>query len=105
VPHISLVSREMWDSANLNPALSKDSLRIGLCKTQQGKLSGIPHLAKNERDVGHPRFASGTEIPFAVAVGINSILLAQYLFRVIRPDDENYYCGNGGGTAARPLSP
>jgi hypothetical protein len=26
----------------------------------EGKISGIPHLAKNERDMGHPSFVTGT---------------------------------------------
>jgi hypothetical protein len=25
------------------------------------RIGGIPHLAKNERDVGHPRFVVGTK--------------------------------------------
>jgi hypothetical protein len=46
VPHISLVFREMWDTTNLNlfPAFGKT--HVERC--------GIPHLAKNERDMGHP---------------------------------------------------
>jgi hypothetical protein len=27
----------------------------------RGEVCGIPHLAKNERDVGHPGFAAGME--------------------------------------------
>jgi hypothetical protein len=50
VPHISLVFREMWDSTALNPKAfgSLSTLKIWIC--------GIPHLAKNERDVAHPGF-------------------------------------------------
>src|ERR1700733_7264905 len=46
VPHISLVFREMWDTTNLNlfPDLRK----------KQVESCGIPYLAKNERDMGHP---------------------------------------------------
>ncbi len=47
VPHISLVFREMWDTAaaDLHPsALQRLPIEV----------RGIPHLAKNERDVGHP---------------------------------------------------
>src|SRR5580698_8334001 len=29
----------------------------------EGETSGIPHLAKNERDVGHPALAAGIELP------------------------------------------
>ena len=48
VPHISLVFREMWDTTALLPLTfeSTSELRVDVC--------GIPHLAKNERDVGHP---------------------------------------------------
>jgi hypothetical protein len=31
---------------------------------ERGKSSGIPHLAKNERDVGHPALVEGLESPF-----------------------------------------
>jgi hypothetical protein len=48
VPHISLVLREMWDTTNLD-------LRCLLSGKTDGERRGIPHLAKNERDVGHPR--------------------------------------------------
>jgi hypothetical protein len=47
VPHISLVFCEMWDTADLDLHFS----------TLQGlpiDSRGIPHLAKNERDMGHP---------------------------------------------------
>ena len=47
VPHISLVFREMWDTA----ALNQEWFRMQRLKTD---LRGIPHLAKNQRDVGHP---------------------------------------------------
>jgi hypothetical protein len=48
VPHISLVFREMWDATALNHKAfgSLSTLKVWTC--------GIPHLAKNERDVGHP---------------------------------------------------
>ncbi len=52
VPHISLVFREMWDTTNLNnSAYEAENFRVGR--------RGIPHLAKNERDVGHPAFVAG----------------------------------------------
>ncbi len=44
VPHISLVFREMWDTTTL------DALVCGV-ENLQVQRSGIPHLAKNERDV------------------------------------------------------
>src|SRR5450755_2827300 len=47
VPHISLVFREMWDSTGLR-FNSFEGVRAG----HQG--SRFPHLAKNERDMGHP---------------------------------------------------
>jgi hypothetical protein len=30
-------------------------------RESEGKSSGIPHLAKNERDMGHPSFVRETE--------------------------------------------
>jgi hypothetical protein len=38
---------------------------VGICSTRsrlEGKTCGIPHLAKNERDVGHPAFLPGIEL-------------------------------------------
>ncbi len=52
VPHISLVFREMWETTTLNVPLSKVEKEV--------KVRGLPHLAKNERDMGHPRFLEGT---------------------------------------------
>ena len=49
MPHISLVSCEMWESAALN-------LKLFDPNDRHIEIRGIPHLAKNERDVGHPRF-------------------------------------------------
>jgi hypothetical protein len=57
VPHISLVFREMWDTTDLNPR--------GFAANEQTnsvEVRGIPHLAKNERDVGHPSVVAGTEL-------------------------------------------
>jgi hypothetical protein len=51
VPHISLVFREMWDATNVDRSLH------GVNQESEGRCSGIPHLAKNERDVGHPACA------------------------------------------------
>jgi hypothetical protein len=47
VPHISLVFREMWETtaADLHPSALQE-LPI--------EVRGIPYLAKNERDMGHP---------------------------------------------------
>jgi hypothetical protein len=53
VPHISLVFREMWDTTALHVRLSEVGKKV--------KVRGIPHLAKNERDMGHPRFVEGKE--------------------------------------------
>jgi hypothetical protein len=46
VPHISLVFREMWETTSLNlfPDLRKTHIDF----------RGLPYLAKNERDMGHP---------------------------------------------------
>jgi hypothetical protein len=46
VPHISLVFREMWETTALHVLLSKAGKKV--------KVRGIPYLAKNERDMGHP---------------------------------------------------
>jgi hypothetical protein len=46
VPHISLVFREMWDTTNLNLFSTFRKKNVERC--------GIPHLAKNKRDMGHP---------------------------------------------------
>jgi hypothetical protein len=43
---ISLVFREIWDTTALHVLLSKVGKKV--------KVRGIPHLAKNERDMGHP---------------------------------------------------
>src|ERR1700722_13560668 len=50
VPHISLVFREMWDTTDFDRSLHRTK------RESEGRSSGIPHLAKNERDVGHPSF-------------------------------------------------
>ncbi len=50
VPHISLVFREMWDTANVDRSVHRTN------RNSEEWCSGIPHLAKNERDVGHPAF-------------------------------------------------
>jgi hypothetical protein len=57
VAHISLVFREMWDST----AVDREVLRMN--RESEGKSSGIPHLAKNERDVGHPSLLAVWRIP------------------------------------------
>jgi hypothetical protein len=43
----------MWDTTALNRQLSKVRKKV--------EVRGIPHLAKNERDVGHPSAAARTE--------------------------------------------
>jgi hypothetical protein len=48
VPHISLVFRAMWDTTDVNRQVRR------LNRESEGNRSGIPHRAKNERDVGHP---------------------------------------------------
>ncbi len=56
VPHISLVFCEMWDTTALNLKLPADKKRLKV------KIRGIPHLAKNERDMGHPWFCCTTMV-------------------------------------------
>src|ERR1700678_1706962 len=53
-PGISLVFREMWDSTDVDHQVHR------MNRESEGKSSGIPHLAKNERDVGHPSLGVGT---------------------------------------------
>jgi hypothetical protein len=35
--------------------------KCGTCRKLEGETCGIPHLAKNERDVGHPAVVAGIE--------------------------------------------
>jgi hypothetical protein len=49
-PGISLVFREIWDTTALSLWLSIHPIYLAV------NLGGIPHLAKNERDMGHPSF-------------------------------------------------
>ena len=55
VPHISLVFREMWDTTDVDRSVYRVNLQL------EGRSRGIPHLAKNERDVGHPAFVREQE--------------------------------------------
>jgi len=50
VPHISPVFGEMWELADLKFETLRHlrHTRAGICH--------FPHLAKNRRDMGHPRF-------------------------------------------------
>jgi len=56
VPHISLVFREMWDAtaARLQTLVHPRNSRVEIC--------GIPHLAKNQRGVGHPASVDRTDL-------------------------------------------
>ena len=56
MPHISLVFREMWDTTAL-----RSHFLNGCKKHQRLRVVDIPHLAKNERDVGHPGFVAGKQ--------------------------------------------
>jgi hypothetical protein len=46
-PGISLVFREMWDTTDVDRKVRRTN------RESEGKSSGIPYLAKNERDMGH----------------------------------------------------
>ena len=46
-PGISLVFREMWDTTAVSLWLQIHPMHLTI------NLGGIPHLAKNERDMGH----------------------------------------------------
>jgi hypothetical protein len=50
-PHISLVFREMWDTTDVDRQVHQVN------RESEGKTRGLPHPAKNERDMGHPSFA------------------------------------------------
>jgi len=53
--HISLVFREMWDTAVVDRKVYRTDQK------SEGKSGGIPYLAKNERDMGHPSFVRKRE--------------------------------------------
>jgi hypothetical protein len=40
----------MWDTTDVDRSLHR------MNRDSEGRCSGIPHLAKNEQDVGHPAF-------------------------------------------------
>jgi hypothetical protein len=40
----------MWDTTDVDRSVHR------MIRKSEGRCSGIPHLAKNERDVGHPTF-------------------------------------------------
>ena len=66
MPHISLVFREMWDTTDVDRSVHR------MNRKSEGRCSGIPHLAKNERDMGHPASVrdEGTRPkPFLVPLG------------------------------------
>ena len=48
MPHISLVFREIWDTTDVDRKVHRMNV------SSEGRCSGIPHLAINERDMGHP---------------------------------------------------
>ena len=52
MPHIALVFREMWDTTALSLLVSSQLMHLAV------NIGGIPHLAKDERDVGHPAFVA-----------------------------------------------
>jgi hypothetical protein len=52
-PGISLVFREMWDSTAVICEDSRSDANL------KGRIRGIPHLAKNKRDMGHPSVLVG----------------------------------------------
>jgi hypothetical protein len=59
VPDISLVFREMWDSTELDSMFFTFSSSLGtVIRRRAIQVREIPHLAKNERDMG-PEFVVG----------------------------------------------
>jgi len=63
VAHISLVFCEIWDTTALSPWLPIHPIHLAV------NIGGIPHLAKHERDMGHPSFVREPE---EVLVGLSS---------------------------------
>jgi hypothetical protein len=43
----------MWDSTDVDRSVHRMNRKL------EGKSWGIPHLAKNERDMGHPSLVAG----------------------------------------------
>jgi hypothetical protein len=56
VAHISLVFREIWDTTALSLWLPTHPMHFAV------NVRGIPYLAKNERDMGHPSFVKEQEV-------------------------------------------
>jgi hypothetical protein len=52
----------MWDATNLNLLLSSES---------PGLEQWSPHLAKNERDMGHPAFSSDKNFKGQISLAAN----------------------------------
>jgi hypothetical protein len=73
VPHISLVFRKMWDTTALSVGLSIHPTRLAI------NIGGIPHLAKNERDMGHP---SSVREPGVRTGGSHTLSKAPYRTRL-----------------------
>ena len=73
MPHISLVFREMWDTTAVNLQL------LELLAPTQVKVPGIPHLAKNQRDVGHPASLTGTALSNCYSVRFFPVIGARCL--------------------------
>jgi hypothetical protein len=66
VAHISLVFREMWDATDLDRQAHRMDRKL------EGKSSGIPYLAKNERDMGHPSLVREREAHVSFVLGFIS---------------------------------
>ena len=63
-PAISLVFREIWNNSDADRSVHRVN------RESEGKNRGIPHLAKNERDKGHPSLVGERESTFGVrAIG------------------------------------
>jgi hypothetical protein len=56
VAHILLVFRDMWDFAGIDREIYR------MNRESEGDTRGIPYLAKNERDMGHPSFVWEQEV-------------------------------------------
>src|ERR1700691_3173355 len=73
-------------------------------RESEGGSSGIPHLAKNERDVGHPSLCEGTRAYQAEYPSFPSIDCATYLVPDIgATNPENHIPGDVGGVVGNAL--
>jgi hypothetical protein len=71
-------STKASENAHVRPGFSANLFEAR--SRLEGKACGIPHLAKNERDVGHPAIVAGIEPKSALSMraGLESEALATH---------------------------